>query len=172
MILSNIKNIFLFIFSLFFSISIFAQEPIVFQTDIGAPLKVNADKMYLDKVSFEGGLSGSVSIEQGPLNLKSDQMRFTFTSDQEMPLITNLFASQGVVLSNEDISASGNNASYSVSKNEILIEGNVIVNNSFTIMKGEKLFIDLETGKINFLSDEKQNNRIRGELLENDKITK
>jgi lipopolysaccharide export system protein LptA len=39
-------------------------------------------------------------------------------------------------------------------------------------MRGEKLFIDLETGKINFLSDDKQNNRIRGQLLENDKNQK
>ena len=39
-------------------------------------------------------------------------------------------------------------------------------------MKGEKLFIDLETGKINFLSDGKQNNRIRGQLLEDDKNQK
>jgi lipopolysaccharide export system protein LptA len=99
-------------------------------------------------------------------------MRFTFTNDQKMPLITNLFASQGVIISNEDMTASGNNASYSVKKNEILLEGNVVVNNNFTSMKGEKLFIDLETGKINFLSDDQQNNRIRGQLLENDKNKK
>ena len=59
--------------------------------------------------------------------------------------------------------------SYSVKKNEILLEGNVIVNNNFTSMRGEKLFIDLETGKINFLSDSAENNKIRGQLLENDK---
>ena len=99
-------------------------------------------------------------------------MSFTFTNDQEMPIITNLFASQNVVISNEDMTASGNNASYSVKKNEILLEGNVVVNNNFTSMKGEKLFIDLETGKINFLSDDKQNNRIRGQLLEDDKKQK
>ena len=39
-------------------------------------------------------------------------------------------------------------------------------------MKGEKLFIDLETGKISFLSDDQQNNRITGQLLENDKNNK
>ena len=32
--------------------------------------------------------------------------------------------------------------------------------------------IDLETGKINFLSDDQKNNRIRGQLLENDKNKK
>ena len=166
-----LKNIFIIIF-LLFSNNLRADEALIFKTDIRAPLKVNAENMYLDKVSLEGALSGSVIIKQGPLYLKSDQMRFTFTNDQKMPLITNLFASQGVIISNEDMTASGNNASYSVKKNVILLEGNVVVNNNFTSMKGEKLFIDLETGKINFLSDDQQNNRIRGQLLENDKNKK
>ena len=146
-----------------------AEEYLAFKTDIRAPLKINADNMYLDKVQLEGGFSGSVNIKQGPLNLKSDQMRFVFTNNKKMPIITYLFASEGVIIANEDMTASGNNASYSVMKNEILLEGNVIVNNNFTSMRGEKLFIDLETGKINFLSDSAENNKIRGQLLENDK---
>ena len=145
-----------------------ADESLAFKTDIRAPLKVNADTMYLDKVQLEGGFSGSVNIKQGPLNLQSDQMRFVFTNNKKMPIITYLFASEGVIIANEDMTASGNNASYSV-MNEILLEGNVIVNNNFTSMRGEKLFIDLETGKINFLSDSAENNKIRGQLLENDK---
>ncbi len=151
------------------SSTLLADESLVFNTDIQAPLKVNADKMYLDKVTLEGGFSGSVNIKQGPLNLQSDQMRFIFTNNKKMPIITDLFASEGVVITNENMTASGNNASYSVKKNEILLEGNVIVNNNFTSMRGEKLFIDLETGKINFLSEENENNKIRGQLLENDK---
>ena len=161
-----------FLFTLLFINILSAEDSIKFATNIEAPFKVHADSMFIDKVSLEGGLSGSVNINQGPLDFKSDQMSFTFTDDEEMPIITNLFASQNVVISNEDMTASGNNASYSVKKNEILLEGNVIVKNNFTTMKGEKLFIDLETGKINFLSDGKQNNRIRGQLLEDDKNQK
>ena len=161
-----------FLFTLLFINILSAEDSIKFAPNIEAPFKVNADSMFIDKVSLEGGLSGSVNINQGPLDFKSDQMSFTFTDDEEMPIITNLFASQNVVISNEDMTASGNNASYSVKKNEILLEGNVIVKNNFTTMKGEKLFIDLETGKINFLSDGKQNNRIRGQLLEDDKNQK
>ena len=161
-----------FLFTLLFINILSAEDSIKFAANIEAPFKVNADSMFIDKVSLEGGLSGSVNINQGPLDFKSDQMSFTFTDDKEMPIITNLFASQNVVISNEDMTASGNNASYSVKKNEILLEGNVIVKNNFTTMKGEKLFIDLETVKINFLSDGKQNNRIRGKLLEDDKNQK
>ena len=148
---------------------LFADESLVFKTDIRAPLKVKADTMYLDKLELEGGFSGSVNIKQGPLSLQSDQIKFIFTNNKKMPIITYLFASEGVIIANEDMTASGNNASYSVKKNEILLEGNVIVNNNFTSMRGEKLFIDLETGKINFLSDSAENNKIRGQLLENDK---
>ena len=153
---------------LFYSGNLQSDESMIFKTNIKAPLKVIAEKMYLDKLSLEGGMSGSVSIKQGPLYLKSDQVRFIFTNDEKMPIITNLFASQGVIISNKDMTASGNNASYSVRKNEILLEGNVLVNNNLTSMQGEKLFIDLETGKINFISDDQKNSRIRGQLLEND----
>ena len=170
--LSNLIGIFILFFFIQLPVDSFADNPMMFKTNISAPLKVNADKMYLDKISLNGGFSGSVYITQGPLNLRSDQMSFTFSNEKDAPLITELFASQGVVLGNEDMTASGNNASYSVIKNEILLEGNVIVNNSLTIMKGEKLHIDLRSGKINFLSNEKQNNRIKGELLIDDKNKK
>jgi lipopolysaccharide export system protein LptA len=170
--LSNLIGIFILLFLTLLPGDSFADNPMMFKTNIAAPLKVNADKMYLDKISLNGGFSGSVYITQGPLNLKSDQMSFTFSNEKDAPLITELFASQGVVLGNEDMTASGNNASYSVINNEILLEGNVIVNNSLTVMKGEKLHIDLRSGKINFLSNEKQNNRIKGELLIDDKKKK
>ena len=170
--LSNLIGIFILFFFTQLPVDSFADNPMMFKTNISAPLKVNADKMYLDKISLNGGFSGSVYITQGPLNLRSDQMSFTFSNEKDAPLITELFASQGVVLGNEDMTASGNNASYSVINNEILLEGNVIVNNSLTIMKGEKLHIDLRSGKINFLSNEKQNNRIKGELLIDDKNKK
>ena len=170
--LSNLIGIFILLFLTQLPGDSFADNPMMFKTNITAPLKVSADKMYLDKISLNGGFSGSVYITQGPLNLKSDQMSFTFSNEKDAPLITELFASQGVVLGNEDMTASGNNASYSVINNEILLEGNVIVNNSLTVMKGEKLHIDLRSGKINFLSNEKQNNRIKGELLIDDKNKK
>ena len=170
--LSNLIGTFILLFLTLLPGDSFADNPMMFKTNIAAPLKVNADKMYLDKISLNGGFSGSVYITQGPLNLKSDQMSFTFSNEKDAPLITELFASQGVVLGNEDMTASGNNASYSVINNEILLEGNVIVNNSLTVMKGEKLHIDLRSGKINFLSNEKQNNRIKGELLIDDKKKK
>ena len=153
------KSLFKFLLiTLLFNNTVSSEDSMKFSTNTEAPLKVNANSMFIDKVSLEGGLSGSVNI--------------IFTNNEEMPIITNLFASQNVMISNEDMTASGNNASYSVRKNEILLEGNVVVKNKFTTMRGEKLFIDLETGKINFLSDDKQNNRIRGQLLENDKNQK
>ena len=133
-----------FLFTLLFINILSAEDSIKFATNIEAPFKVNADSMFIDKVSLEGGLSGSVNINQGPLDFKSDQMSFTFTDDEEMPIITNLFASQNVVISNEDMTASGNNASYSVKKNEILLEGNVIVKNNFNSVRSFLFDIPVE----------------------------
>ena len=125
--------------------------------------------MYIDKIALEGGLSGSVSINQGPLNFRADQMEFTFTNNASMPIIKNLYASNGVVISNQDMTATGNNASYSVSNNEIILLGSVTVVNNFTTLKGDKLLIDLETGAINFIADDNQNNRVKGVLMQSEK---
>ena len=146
-----------------------ANELMSFDTNINAPLKVDAKKMYIDKISLEGGLSGSVNINQGPLNLKADQMKFLFTNDAAMPLITNLYAYNGVTISNQDMTATGNNASYSVNKNEIILLGNVTVKNNLTTLKGNKLSIDLESGAINFVADQNQNSRVKGVLMQNEK---
>ena len=160
--------IFISIF-LYFNYQLLANELMSFDTNITAPLKVNADKMFIDKIALEGGLSGSVNINQGPLNFKADQMEFTFTNNTSMPIIKNLYASSGVVISNQDMTATGNNASYSVSNNEIILLGNVTVENNLTTLKGNKLLIDLESGAINFMADDNQNNRVKGVLMQSEK---
>lgn len=163
------KNFILLIVILSFINQPLANELMSFDTNINAPLKVDAKKMYIDKISLEGGLSGSVNINQGPLNLKADQMKFLFTNDAAMPLITNLYAFNGVTISNQDMTATGNNASYSVNKNEIILLGNVTVKNNLTTLKGNKLSIDLESGAINFVADQNQNSRVKGVLMQNEK---
>ena len=165
-----VRNYLIF-FSIFiyFNIQLLANELMSFDTNIDAPLKVDADKMYIDKIALEGGFSGSVVINQGPLNFKADQMKFIFTNDASLPLITSLFAFNGVVISNQDMTATGNNASYSVNNNEIILLGNVTVENNFTTLKGNKLLIDLESGAINFIADDNQNNRVKGVLMQSEK---
>jgi len=168
MILSLRNYLILISIFLNFNSQLLANELMSFDTNINAPLKVDADKMFIDKIALEGGLSGSVSINQGPLNFKADQMEFTFTNNTSMPIIKNLYASNGVVISNQDMTATGNNASYSVSNNEIILLGNVTVKNNFTTLKGNKLLIDLKSGAINFIADDNQNNRVKGVLRQND----
>ncbi len=166
----SVRNYLIF-FSIFiyFNNQLLANELMSFDTNIDAPLKVDADKMYIDKIALEGGFSGSVVINQGPLNFKADQMKFIFTNDASLPLITSLFAFNGVVISNQDMTATGNNASYSVNNNEIILLGNVTVENNFTTLKGNKLLIDLESGAINFIADDNQNNRVKGVLMQSEK---
>ena len=168
--MSLVRNYLIF-FSVFiyFNNQLLANELMSFDTNIDAPLKVNADKMYIDKIALEGGFSGSVSTNQGPLDFKADQMKFIFTNDTSMPLITSLYASNGVVISNQDMTATGNNASYSVRNNEIILLGNVTIENNLTTLKGNKLLIDLESGAIDFMADDNQNNRVKGVLMQSEK---
>ena len=40
---------------------------------------------------------------------------------------------------------------------------------NLTTLKGNKLLIDLETGAIDFMADDNQNNRIKGVLMQSEK---
>jgi lipopolysaccharide export system protein LptA len=67
------------------------------------------------------------------------------------------------------MTATGNNASYSVRNNEIILLGNVTIENNLTTLKGNKLLIDLESGAIDFMADDNQNNRVKGVLMQSEK---
>ena len=141
----------------------FAQEDISFSTSIDSPLKISADNMYLDRLLNKGGLSGKINIVQGPMSLKAQKVEFNLNEKGVLPVLKDLKVLGGVRIENgNNISATGNNAYYSVLQQTVVIEGDVSIDNGFSIIKGDKLILDLVTGKAEIVDDRNVDSRIKG----------
>lgn len=141
----------------------FAQEDISFSTSIDSPLKISADNMYLDRLLNKGGLSGKINIVQGPMSLKAQKVEFNLNEKGVLPVLKDLKVLGGVRIENgNNISATGNNAYYSVLQQTVVIEGDVNIDNGFSIIKGDKLILDLVTGKAEIVDDRNVDSRIKG----------
>ena len=141
----------------------FAQENISFSTSIDSPLKISAENMHLDRLLNKGGLSGKINIAQGPMSLKAEKVEFNLNEKGVLPVLKDLKVLGGVRIENgNNISATGNNAYYSVLQQTVVIEGNVSIDNGFSIIKGDKLILDLVTGKAEIVDDRNVDSRIKG----------
>ena len=141
----------------------FAQENISFSTSIDSPLKISAENMHLDRLLNKGGLSGKINIVQGPMSLKAEKVEFNLNEKGVLPVLKDLKVLGGVRIENgNNISATGNNAYYSVLQQTVVIEGNVSIDNGFSIIKGDKLILDLVTGKAEIVDDRNVDSRIKG----------
>ena len=123
--------------------------------------------MFLDRNSKVIGFSGNVLINQGPFIMSSDQVELFFIEKFIQKDFKELKATGNVVIENKDIiSATGNFATYSVSDKKMILTGNVTLINQLSMIKGNKLILDVSTGKIEILNDESKQEKVKGILVE------
>ena len=123
--------------------------------------------MFLDRNSKVIGFSGNVLINQGPFIMTSDQVELFFIEKFIQKDFKELKATGNVVIENKDIiSATGNFATYSVSDKKMILTGNVTLTNQLSMIKGNKLILDVSTGKIEILNDESKQEKVKGILVE------
>ena len=123
--------------------------------------------MFLDRNSKVIGFSGNVLINQGPFIMSSDQVELFFIEKFIQKDFKELKATGNVVIENKDIiSATGNFATYSVSDKKMILTGNVTLTNQLSMIKGNKLILDVSTGKIEILNDESKQEKVKGILVE------
>ena len=123
--------------------------------------------MFLDRNSKVIGFSGNVLINQGPFIMTSDQVELFFIEKFIQKDFKELKATGNVVIENKDIiSATGNFATYSVSDKKMILTGNVTLINQLSMIKGNKLILDVSTGKIEILNDESKQEKVKGILVE------
>mgnify|MGYP003317785094 CR=1 FL=1 len=77
-----------------------------------------------------------------------------------------LTLSRGIPSNSNSISATGNIASFSVNGREMILTGNVLLTNEMSMIKGNKLILNIDTGKIEIFNDELNQERVKGILVE------
>ena len=76
-------------------------------------------------------------------------------------------ASGNIIIKNNDLtSIYGNFANYSVMEKKLIMTDGVILENQMSTIKGNKLILDLNSGKIEIFDDELDQERVKGVLVE------
>ena len=97
------------------------------------------------------------------MTLKAEKVEFNLDEEGVLPTLKNLKVLGGVRIENgNNLSVTGKNAYYSVLEQTVVIEGEVKIDNGFSIIKGDKLILDLVTGKAEIVDDRNTDSRIKG----------
>ena len=78
-----------------------------------------------------------------------------------------MIASGNILIKNNDsISVTGNLATYNVSDEKIIMTENIVLKNQMSMINGNKLILDINSGKIEIFDDKLDQERVKGVLVD------
>ena len=78
-----------------------------------------------------------------------------------------MLASGNILIKNNDsTSITGNLATYNVSDEKIIMTENVVLKNQMSMINGNKLILDINSGKIEIFDDKLDQERVKGVLVD------
>ncbi len=127
---------------------LWAMSNPVFALDRNQPIELEADRVELDDNKGTSTYIGNVSLTQGDLSLKADRVT-VFLKDSKIVRVeaTGTPASLRDKLENNRlVEAEANLMDYDVSKEEILLTGNGMLNQNGNILRNDRIRYNLATG--------------------------
>ena len=127
-----------------------AQEGISFgqRADVSAPVEVTADALRVDQATGVAVFTGNVLIGQGEMRLAADRVAVTYARGGPQR-IRALRATGNVTLVNGPDAAEAANADYDVESGNIVLTGDVLLTQGASVLAGERVEVNLETGTAN-----------------------
>jgi lipopolysaccharide transport protein LptA len=133
----------------------------VFKTDPTAPIDVEAARLDVDDRSKQAVFKTNVHAVQGDFVVRTSELRAYYTgaaglaesaaapADKKAPAQISRIEARGAVIvtSKNGQKATGDWADYDVKKNEVILGGDVILTQNKDVVRGNKLRIDMLTGK-------------------------
>ena len=154
----NMKIISLKIIILFF---IFTK--CILANDINS-IEIISDELEWNEKEKIAYARGNASAEQKDKKLAADELIVHLSKDNKNTNNNNeivmIEAIGNVIFSSKEDKATGNNAVYNIVKNNIILDGNVILKRKENIMQGEHLEMDLNTG-VSSISNGKEGEKVR-----------
>ena len=146
-----------------------------FSTDSNEPINIESDSLEVNDAKKTAVFLGNVIAVQGDMEMRTPELEVTYSaqvsgnngknSSGGGSQLTRLRAKKKVLItSKNNQTAKSDWADFDVKKQLITIGGNVVVSQGDTIMKGERLVIDLKSGRSRFETDKKSGGggRVRG----------
>ncbi len=120
--------------------------------DADQPIEINADSLEVQQDNNLAVFSGNVIVVQGALRLKAQTLKVYYRrsegSDTEAgAAISRIDAIGEVFLSSPNETAQGAVGVYDVEKRVVTLSGSVVLTRGDSVIRGERLVLDLTTGR-------------------------
>ena len=123
------------------------------------PIHIKAQSFELRDKNQKATFSGNVHVVQGDTTIRCKSLVVTYLSDSAAGTaaastpgpsgntkISRLDALGGVIVTQNEQTATGDSAVFDVIANTVTLSGNVVVSQGGNVMKGDQLIVDLTTG--------------------------
>ena len=166
--MTNKSILILIIFFVFFQIDqVLSEESNNFSMEQNEPYEIIAEDMFIEREQNVVGFSGNVVLKQGFANLKADQILLFFNENIDQEDFYKMEASGNILIrNNEATSITGNSATYNVDDNKLIMTENVVLKNQLSMINGNKLILDINSGKIEIFDDKLDQERVKGVLVD------
>ena len=163
------KNIILIfmLFSFFLTDIVLSDEGNNFSVERDEPYEITSDDMFIEREKKTISFSGNVVLKQGSAYLTADQIELFFDNIFSQEGFYKMSASGNILIKNNDsTSITGSLATYSVSDEKIIMTENVVLKNQMSMISGNKLILDINSGKIEIFDDKLDQERVKGVLVD------
>jgi len=150
-----------------------------YQASTDKPIDIEADVLEVDDKQKEAVFKGNVIARQGGFSLKARELSVFYTGQPAGNVaaastaetddggdngISRIEAKGKVLVTTEDEqTATSDWANFDVEQQVVTIGGNVVLSQGTNVLRGDRLVIDLESGKSRFeVKGQSQDQRIRG----------
>lgn len=128
-----------------------AQNQVAFgglKGDPTKPVEVTSDSLAVNQTDGTAIFTGNVLVIQGDMRLTAAELTVVYSA-QDQKKIESLTATGGVTLTAGPDAAESQDAVYTVDSGQVVMTGNVLLTQGANIISGQKLTVDLTTGKGN-----------------------
>jgi lipopolysaccharide export system protein LptA len=135
--------------------------------DTGAPIDVDANRIEIRDASNQAIFTGAVIIRQARLTLNAERVTVSYIREGENPEMQRLDARGAVKLVSPSETVTSTSAVYDVPGRIITMIGNVVLNRQGSVLNGQRLVLDLASGRTSFdgRTAANQGGRVTGRFL-------
>lgn len=140
-----------------------AQAPLA---DSDAPIDIAADSLEVRQEENVAIWTGAVKVVQGDMVLESDRLEVHYTnntdSSADQSTINRINASGNVRVTSPDEVATGQTGFYDLAAKTVILVGDVVLVRGDNTLRGERLVVELETGRSQLISGGGSGGRVSG----------
>ena len=136
------------------------------KSDAAREIRIESDIMEVEQKGKRAIFTGNVDARRGTVRLRTKRLvanyREVKSGNNARTEITKLDARGGVVVTSKDQKATGNWAIMDVPSGKVTMGGSVILTQGKTVIRGEKLELDLNSGRSRLIGSAASGGRVKG----------